>query len=423
MKRVSFGRLPNGFRFYTQYDPRAHVSGIGVGVGSVHDPRLRRGTAHLAEHVLARYNREEELKFIEYGCGPDQPGINIRTTYENTYFGTNLLLRKRFGLELFDIMARRLGSGYSYSDVRSEQAAVLSEHRLRGTDWFENEIEPLLCEAMYDRNPVRNRIDCEPKELIGLRLRELNEFIRKHYVASNMFAVLLDVPFHKARRLCEEKFSDLPQGEVPKLLYDGSESRPRFNQPKLIEVTKRGISLYHVVIAFPTFPTKKQNGEREWDGEAIDVLAKIWEFRMRLVLRNENTDPKKGAYRVLAFTPQTSHHGMMYLWFATPDLEFARYGAERALKECVDLQTRYVLDDELGACTGFFRHDYIDDFSNAPPELAERIVHAATSGDEEMHGLNSYLGRLARVGRGCLLRVAKKYMPLQGYVQILVHPE
>ena len=416
MKRVSAGILNNGFRFYTQHDTRSQVFGIGVRAGSIHDPSGKSGMSHLTEHVLARYSREEELKFEECGCGPDEDGINIRTDYVSVFYGHNILLRREYTAELRKIIIENIRNPKITSEaLETERAAVLNEYFLRGEDDVEDVVETLMHREMYERNPARNRVDCELGELKSITCADMRQFIRVHYAPNNMFAVVIGPSFQKVKRLCDEYFGELKRFPDVPMVSNCGEARPIFQTPKCVEIERPGIHQYHVAIGFPTNPYGSK------DDEALDVLASIWAFRLRLALRDGNREWGKGTYRVLAFTPRSKVHGMIYAWFATWSGASAREGAERIIRECDALKRDWVPDDELAAMRNKLWNIYVDDFNNAPEELCERIIEAAANGDEDMRRLNSYLGRLARVGKKRLNRVANEYFT-PGYLHLLLKP-
>lgn len=423
MKRVSAGVLKNGFRFYTQLDDRTHVSGIGVKAGSVHDPpehqgTAHRGMAHCVEHIIGSYSQADELTLERYQCGPEE-NINIFVDHTSSFFGHDMLLRREHMLELFRIFAGGLKHPQLQQEtLDGEKAAVLNEYYLRGIDAMESLIHDLMHQVMYEKNPARNRIDCEPGELAQITMRDVRAFIKKYYVPNNMFAVILGPSFRKARTMAEEYFGDLTPRDVPPLTYDSSENHPiRRTGPKIVEVPRPGIHQYHVAVGFPIEPFGHK------DDEAVQVLSHIWRWRLREALRRQNREFGKGTYRALTFVPQTFLHGMIYATFATPDVDFAKAGTEKILAECRALQTKWVGDDELTAMRDKLYHGYVEDFTILPDELALRIIHAAANGDEEMHRLNSYLGRLNRVGKKSILRVANEYFTADSPVSVVIKPE
>ncbi len=371
---------------------------------------------HLTEHILGSFSREGELKFEEYECGPEE-NVNIRVDRYSTFYGHDLLSRREHMLELFDIIANGLlHPVINQESLERERAAVYNEYFLRGIDDMESLVDDILHEAMYELNPVRNRIDCEPNELLQIKVEDIQSFVRKYYTPNNMFAVILGPPFQKVKRIAEKYFSELPASPLPPLPRDLSEKRPYLSGVKTLEVERVGIHQFHVAVGFPTEPYGSK------DDEALDVLSHIWAWRIREVLRDENREWGKGTYRALTFTPRSFAHGMIYATFATPSEDFARLGIERILGECEKLKTAWVLNDELITMSNKLYYSYLDAFNASPDQLAEMIIDAATNGDFEAQRLNSFLGRLARVGKKSLLRVANEYSTTPNHVQALIKP-
>ena len=423
MKRVSFGVLPNGFRFYTQYSSQSHVGGIGVKAGSIHDPPNFRGMAHLTEHLLGTLDLEKELKLEEYMCGPDEE-INVRTNFVSTFYGCGLILRREHVLDIFDMFASRLAnpaariSEENIDGARkllAEQAAVHNEYFLRGKDLPEDELLALVNFHMYETNPARNRVDCEPEELRSIRVGDMRKFVRSYYVAGNMFAVLLNIPFRKTRKLVEKYFGDLPAVGPPKPPTI-NEIRPALSGGKRIELCRPGTHQFHVAIAFPTWPYGHK------DDIALDLLSEILRFRLRWRLRCENIEWEKGVYRAYAFTEKTFAHGMVGAYFATLSKDFAERGIEIILEECQRLKSEWVPNNEIVAMHNKLYNLHFDAFENSMGELCEMIIDAVCNGDDEVRGLNSYVGSLSRVGKKTLIRVANEYLDTKNHLQVIIAP-
>src|SRR3989338_6767196 len=95
-KRVKCGRLPNGVRFYSQYDSGSskELVIVAVMVGSFNDPPHKRGLAHLTEHVVCvetkTRNAEEVDLLFARTCGePDFGTWNIETDGTSTIYGSS----------------------------------------------------------------------------------------------------------------------------------------------------------------------------------------------------------------------------------------------------------------------------------------------------------------------------------------------
>lgn len=417
MKRVSPRFLKNGFTWYTCFDHKNYVSGVGFRAGSIHDPRHLIGMNHLTEHIIGDFGYENELRFEEYGCGPDED-INIRVDRSSTFYGHGLVLQREFMLNLFDIFSRGVRdiSKISEEMLKRECAAVLNEYHLRGKDWIENSIEDWLHEIMYVNNPVRSRIDCEPEHLKQITIRDVRQYYRRNYGADTAFALIFGVPHRKTKKMMEERFSDLRPTKRKPLAIPDSDIRPNMNGIKYVEVEKKGIGQYHVAIGFPTW----QYGHK--DSIAIDVLGHVLQWNLRHILRDQNTDRNKGTYRVFVHTPRTFAHGMIYIWFATPDKEYAEEGAKKIIEECVRMRENLIPEKLFCAFWNKLYYKHKTAFDTEPDTLAELVIEATCNGDLEMQRLNSYLGRLQCVGKKAIFRVANEYLNPNNCVYLLIKP-
>lgn len=422
MQPVSVGVLKqNGMRFYAHFDRIAHVSGIGVRCGSLYDPRGKRGMAHAVEHAITRrsqrYTQRQVSMLLWKFLGRPDDRFMIQTDWTSTFYGHDSLLRKEHMLQVFDVMASFVRDQVVEQEIRdSEWAAVHQEYFLRGIDDMEDLLEALMHEIIYTRNPARNRIDCEPDELRTITVQEARQFILRHYVPNNMFVILLGPSYKEAKRLVRRHFSDWSPGIVPTLEYDKTDDVPILTSVKSATVTRPGIHQYHVAIGFPTETYLSK------DAETLDVLARILEIRLYEKLRLENHDFEKGAYRVYVITRRTFAHGLLFVHFATASREFAEEGREVVIREMERLKQDFAQDDERDAAIGNLDLEYLDDLHNTPGQLANRIIEAASNGDERLIHLHAFRDSLHRVGKKRILSVANKYFT-PNHVHVVISPE
>lgn len=422
MQPVSVGILKqNGMRFYAHFDRIAYVSGIGVRCGSLYDPPGKRGMAHAVEHAITRksqkYTQRQASMLLWKFLGRPDDRFMIQTDWTSTFYGHDSLLRKDHMLQVFDVMASFVRDHVMGEEIRdSEWAAVHQEYFLRGIDDMEDLLEALMHEAIYTRNPARNRIDCEPEELRATTTEEARQFILRHYVPNNMFVILLGPSYKEAKRLVRRHFGDWEPGTIPTLEYDRTDEMPTLTSVKSVAVTRPGIHQYHVAVGFPTETYLSR------DAEALDILARILEIRLYEKLRVGNRDFDKGAYRVYAITRRTFAHGLMFIHFATSSREFAEEGSGIIIREMQRLKTDFVQDDERDAAVGNLDFEYLDDFRNTPGQLADRIIEAATNGDEKLVHLHAFRDSLHRVGKRRIISAANKYFT-SNYVHIVISPE
>lgn len=421
MHPVSVGPpLKNGLRFYAHGDRVSRLAGVGLTRGSIHDPKNKRGLVHLWEHVATQ--RTHNLDFYNtqllfWKCmGGSDKDRNIHTTRVGVFFGHGDLYWKRHMLELFPVFASMIKKPlFDRGDLVAEKAAVREEYFLRGVDWMPELVDDMMHEAMYERNPARNRIDCDPEELLSITLKDLERF-QRHVVPNAMFVLLLGPSFEEAKKLVLRNFDDMIPGSPHPLTYDRSEDFPTLPSVKVVETARRGIHQYHTAVGFPTetYSTK--------DAEALDVLAQILEFRLYLRLRKGTTDPKKGVYRVEVFTPRTFVHGIFYIYFATSNRELAQECVNSILQEISTLRKEFVPAQELKSMLERMDAEYREAFRDRAEALADMIIAAVCNGDDELKGMHSFLPRLHRITRGKIRDIANKYLT-DRYIKVVITPE
>jgi predicted Zn-dependent peptidase len=403
-----------------------HVSGVGLGAGSIYDPDGAVGMAHLAEHVVCRTSRRHpegrkvDLLFQKYMGGPDDD-INIRTDRTNVFYGHGDLLRQKYMEEIFDVMASFVHPATRLIDEEGlavEKAAVLQEYYLRGIDFMEVLSDDLMHKVMYEKNPIRRRIDCEPDDLKHITLNDLRKFLRRYYVPRNAFAVILGPTVESAKATAERYFRDWEGRSVPTLDYDHSDDFPTLTSVRSCEVVRRGIHQYHCAIGFPT---KTLLTLDPLHAEALDVIRTILERRLNWALREANHHPRKGAYRTPVYTERSFAHGMLWATFATNNREFEAQAEEIILKEYELLRVELVPHDELQSASESIHNAYLDAFWNVPLNLCEMIIHAATNGDADLEKLHARRENIQRVTRKLVREVAREYFT-QNYARVLIRP-
>ena len=421
---VKFGDLPNGVRFYAQHDPSrgSSVAGIGVKCGAIHTPPGLVGLPHLVEHVLAReclkYKGEDvDLMFERLG-GPEFGDINIRIDKISTFFGIDNQLRRGVMLFCLDIIANLLRDRIvTLEGVEVEKAAIHNEYFLNGVDNPFSVIHDGMHEIVYERNPARIRIDCELEDLKRVTPYHVRRFIKKYYIPQRTFMIGFGPKFAEVAELAKKYLGDWKMASAePELDYDHSDDFPILTSIRSLEVTQPGIHQFHLSLGFPagTYLSK--------DTEALDILARIWAYRLKTRLREQNRDFNKGVYRALAFTFSRSFlHGLIFCWFATISEEFAKQGEGIALQEAERFKQEFVDERTLDVMEKSLDDAYLYNFYYSPGGLSEMVIEAVCNGDEDLIHLHSFRERLHKVSRRKLREVANKYFT-KNYARVLIRP-
>jgi len=434
-----WSNLDNGVQVISQKFPTANLAGAGFKVGSLYDPPRRRGMAHLTEHMMAqqssRYTGRDMDLLIWKLMGGYDGDINIRVDRVSTFYGFGDLNTQADMYSGWDAFAQMTLDGildargkleHSILDIEAldiEKAAVHNEYRLRGTDLPESEIQEVLYQTMWQKNPIRNRIDCEPDELSRVTLSDVKRFIKRWYKTSRMFCIFIGPDHKEAYRLSELFFKDLPEshGAAPELHGD---THPTIEGVRHEEMVHPGARQHHVVLGFPT----SLHGSP--DGEAIDVMAQVLGFRAFQKLRPGNRMFDRGVYRAPAYAERSFAHGILYTHFATVgSYDYALQSAEVVAKECDALKRtrlskseRADLQAEIDAVKYYMDKQHLNAFRRYPDLAVEFIIDAVCNGDTDFTWLNARRSRITAVDVQSVRKAAQAYLTTDRCVRVVLKP-
>ncbi len=432
--------LDNGVQVISQTFPIAQLAGVGFRVGSVYDPPKRRCMSHLVEHLGAHRStrhtsRDMDLLIWKIMGGYDGD-VNIRVDRVSTFFGFNDLhlladmytAYDAFGQMVLDLILDARGKLEQHildpATLDVEKAAVHNEYRLRGTDLPEAEVQELLYQTMWRRNPIRNRIDCEPEELAKVTLSEVKQFVRRWYKTSRMFVLFIGPDHNEAVRLAKIFFDGLPESHTREPELHGDTS-PRLDGIVHSEAVHPGTRQHHVIIGFPTSLHDSP------DGAAIDVLAEVLGFRIFQKLRPGNRTFERGVYRATVYTDRSFAHGVLYAHFATVgSYDYAMHCANDIAMLCDELKrtrlsaaNRADLEEEIGAVKYWMDKYQLNAFRRYPDITAELIIDAVANGDRDFKRLTAARGRIAAVDVKAVRKAAEQYLTTPDrFVRVILKP-
>jgi zinc protease len=421
MRKVSTDILPNGLRWYGQYDPAASgfVCGIGVRVGSAMSPREKSGLAHVTEHLVFRQSPRYTLADTYFYCSKLMGGfrkMSIATGATSMCFMSPLIRTYRNMDVAFDVISDIVKTPqFDNAAVRTEIAAVLNEHYKREADDIDTQLDLALTEAVFgSEHNARWMIREFPEEIKQLNASHVRQFIKRYFVPKNMFVVMIGPKIQDTIDRVKKDFQDWGRHtqpvadlvSIPFVPLSGAVSR---------EIISNKTSLHHISVAVPTESYASR------DAYALSVLAEILETRLEIKLREANTDIAKGIYHSDVRSTLTWLYGMLSATVYSQDKDYIRYCEEIILKEMKDLRENLVNSQEfdMGYSPVFER--YANAFRSAPENLAEYIVEAACNGDEDLQDLNGFAGHMQKVTRRKLRAVADKYFS-HGYARVVLSP-
>lgn len=405
---VRVGQLANGLRFYTWPGYKVNLSAIGVRAGSVHAPKGKVGLPHLVEHLLARHSsnvtvQEINRLLLEHCGGPD--GYNIRIGYVDTLYGHDMTARPYQMRKLLRLFAELLEARIIDAEsVAVERAAVHQEYWLRSKDVAETELGEMLRVATFGNHPISLRVDGEIPDLKSITSEDIKRFITRHYVAPNMFALILGPSYKESAQLAKELFGHWPNTPAP------SKDMTRFQQTKPMsrntrtEKTMRGIHQTHAAVSFRT------GNFHSSDSIIVEVLTELLAHNLRERLREENRRFDSGCYRVYGSTEQTYIHGCMSFQWASKNGRFCEEAIGVMLEEARKIADGKADPANFKAAKGSCVNKFEISWAGVPLDVAEMVVEATSNGDEELVGLHQYPLKLRAVTLADVQAAAAKYL-------------
>ncbi|HAU07850.1 MAG: hypothetical protein A2568_03635 [Candidatus Yanofskybacteria bacterium RIFOXYD1_FULL_44_17] len=430
MRLVIPQELDNGAMVYSQYDPTSstHLGATCVRAGSIYDPqgnvsgkRPLRGLAHLVEHMKGReskkYSVDDVYKIIHIILG-GLSACDISVDHVCTTFGTTMVESKGNLIKALDMFFSLLKDGILSEDGLSiEKAAINQESALTGSSPGDL-LQSSLYKAVYTSNPIRHPIDGYMNEVETATLADVRAFVRRYYVARNMFFVALGPDKNTALELGSRYLKFLPNGSQPILDYDHSDDFPRIGSTRSnVEVMPMPDNMRHHLLAVG-FPTETYFSE---DGLALDILAEILKYRLIILLREANRIFRNGVYHTPVDTDRSFVHGLIVAEVASRSEEYIKYCETIILQEFARLREELVSKEVFEGFRSAARFQPLVAFKSYPDILAHLIMAAAANGDKDMKHLNSFKERFARVTRNSLRNVANKYFTKE-YVRVLIRP-
>lgn len=413
----------SGIRVYYFYDSggTTHICGVGFRIGSVHDPAMANGIAHFAEHLVSRETMAISMDNVDrliwrYLGGYD--GLKIETSRTSTYFGgPGLLYKKYMNLVMPMFVGLVRDRLITKAGMNTEKGAVNNEFILTEEDVAFEKLDIIFLQAMYQTNPIRYSILGAPADFNAITADKVRRFVRKFYVAQNMFAIVFGPKRDDAVAFARKYLDDWPHSGSPaEIDLSGFDITPKIKEPRIMEIPKAGLGAYYIQIGFPTECYSSN------DDAALDVIAEIIMRRLLTILREDNQDPNKGVYRSRSFTERTFLHGVIGNWFSTIDKDYARYGQEQTIKEFLRFREELVSKLEVSEAIDALRERFLMQFRDSPEEVVDLVIHAASNNDPDLTRLHAYPDRLSRVTSRKIRDVANKYFSPNGFACAMLSP-
>lgn len=207
--------LSNGLTIIGEEIPylKSITLGIWVNAGSRIEEENNAGISHFIEHMLFKGTKNRTSK--ELASTIDNLGgqINAFTSKECTCFYVKLLDEHiSIGVDVLSDMM--LNSLFDSEEIDKERQVILEELKMY-EDSPEDLSYDLLTENIYKTDGLGMNIIGTKESLNNINRENILEYFNKYYVASNcVISMSGNFNFEEMIKLIEDKFNNLPQGEV-----------------------------------------------------------------------------------------------------------------------------------------------------------------------------------------------------------------
>jgi predicted Zn-dependent peptidase len=207
--------LSNGLTIIGEEIPylKSITLGIWVNAGSRIEEENNAGISHFIEHMLFKGTKNRTSK--ELASTIDNLGgqINAFTSKECTCFYVKLLDEHiSIGVDVLSDMM--LNSLFDSEEIDKERQVILEELKMY-EDSPEDLSYDLLTENIYKTDGLGMNIIGTKESLYNINRENILEYFNKYYVASNcVISMSGNFNFEEMIELIEDKFNNLPQGEV-----------------------------------------------------------------------------------------------------------------------------------------------------------------------------------------------------------------
>jgi zinc protease len=264
-------RLENGLKVLIQEDHRAPVavSQVWYKVGSSYEYGGITGISHMLEHMMFKGTKKHPQGEFSRIIAANGGSENAFTGQDYTaYFQT--LERTRLNVS-FDLEADRMRNlQIAQTEFTKEQQVVIEERRMRTEDQPRAKMEEHFQAVAFTNSPYQNPVIGWPDDIVGLTVRDLNDWYQLWYAPNNATLVVVgDVDPKKTFDLAKRYFGPLKTSRLPAL-------KPRteveqFGQRRM--TAKIPAKLPYLVIGYKT-PALKTVQE-PWEAYALEVAAGI----------------------------------------------------------------------------------------------------------------------------------------------------
>lgn len=258
-------KLENGLTIVGEEIPylKSITLGVWVNAGSRIESEKLSGVSHFIEHMLFKGTKNRTSKEIASTIDNLGGQINAFTSKECTCYYVKLLDEHiNIGLDILSDMF--LNPLFDKEDIEKERQVILEELKMY-EDSPEDLVYDLLMEGIYKTDALGMNIIGTKESLYNINKDTIKDYFDKYYVASNsVISISGNFKFEEMVKLIENKFKDLPKGNV-----DIEITTPKFNPCFLAK--NKDTEQVNLAISLKAIPLE----DRE-DAYALSIINNIF---------------------------------------------------------------------------------------------------------------------------------------------------
>lgn len=403
--------LDNGLEVLLVERPNMPVAivDIWVGVGSVNEDPSLNGIAHFFEHMIFK-GSEKRLGLVDQEVDSLGGQTNAATSFDWTHYYINVPSEQID--QAIDILIDSLVNGaFPADELELERNVVLREGGQRD-DNPNSFLGREFYQAFYGDSLYGLSILGTPESLGNITREAFLDFLATYYVPNNMTVVVVgDIDSDAILAMLEEKLGGLEGQALPD--FAPKMPTPR-TEPEIIEI-ERDVSLGYLIYGWPAPSINEPD-----DVVAMDVLLQVFSggrgsrFYQNIVKALGIVNRANAGY----FT--TNYPGVF-----TVSAEFP-YENRALVEQALFVELQRILDGDLSeaelarAKTILISADQFSHETNTG--LAQSLGFYSVVGDDYTFALD-YQDKIRAITVADILAVARKYIDLDAYLQMVLIPQ
>jgi zinc protease len=393
--------LDNGLHVILHQDKSTPIVAVSVmyHVGSKNEKPDRTGFAHFFEHLMfegsPNIGRGQYMKMVENAGGR----VNANTDFDRTYY-YEVLPSNQLALGLYLESERMLHLKIDSAGVETQRKVVKEERKERLDNQPYGRIWEDTFKDAFKVSPYRWMPIGSVQYIDEASIQEFRKFYKTYYVPQNaVLTISGDIQINEAKDLIKKYFSEIPRGTRKIYRPDVKET---VQSAEIIDTAYDNIQLPAIVEAYHIPPVGTK------DYYPITMLTTLLSGGRSSRLYKTLVDSTQKAVYVSAFPAALEDPGLFISYAVANQGVNANDLKDLMDREIDKVKDSLISDEELQKLRNQVETDYVN--QNATDAgIAENLAYYYTI-YKNTNAINTELGRLMKVTKEDIKRVADKYL-------------